>query len=1389
MRRFLALLSLGCGSLHAINIENYSPAKNNLFASGFLSDDPIRNANPQFVGAGYDWSAIGWITDAQSGRVTSFSLITPLHTLSATHNPITVLGSNARMVNSDGEVLDINLRGTSNSPVNGGDLNFAPLSRAVTSSEGIVPLRVLDISTSNYVGQNVFVVGSDEQSAGTQVATSRVQTASSALAGLATTSQSSSLSFQGWEGGDSGSPALIPYEGKLTMAGTAWYAAGISSLLPGTTYNPVNQINSYLFWTGYALKWTIYDNPADAANTANVWTGNGGSGAIGDAANWQYSSSISNRPVVFDSSSSAQAAVQLPTNASLRGILFRNSAGSDGFSFSGTGTLTLGATGIRNEASGTQIFDVPIQLGGSQNWEAENGNLEFNGRINTAGYLLAIGGARDTTIRGVISGSGGLAKDGAGTLTLTAANTYTGPTFLHDGTLRLEGSGNLPSTALMFIAGNPAVLDLNGRNQTLGEVSSSFGGKGRILLGGATLTVNASGDGSTSYLGSIEGAGSVIKSGAGVWTLSGTNSYSGATRLNAGVLRLASTEALPFQSNLIFNGGVLELGSEDFTRALGTGAGQVQFTGFGGFSAHGGTRIVNLGGNGATVTWGNGGFVPTNTAFRLSSTTSNGTVEFRNHINLAGGWQTFSVANGSAAIDGRITGIISNGGLIKSNGGILELTATNTYSGPTQIWEGAILATAIGALGTGNLQFSNSGGILILGAEDFTRSLGTGAGQVQFTSAGGFAAYGANRVVNLGNNGSIVTWGQGGFVPSGQSFLLSAEGAATATVEFRNAIDLAGASRTFQVANGSAAVDAVLSGSISNGGVIKSGEGTLRFSAVNTYTGQTQINAGTLIASDTTLGSGNLILNGGVLAAEGGAFSRSLGSGAGQVQFAGSGGFAAFGTNLRVNLGGNGATVIWGSGGFVPTGSSLDLSSASADATVTFVNPIDFSGTSRTINVNDGRAAVDARLEGIVSNGGLTKTGAGTLEFVAANNYSGATRIADGALRISSATALSGSSNLVLAGGVIELAAGNFSRSLGIGANQVQFASSGGFSAVGADRAVNLGGAKSAVTWDGAARFLSYNQKLILSSESANATVDFQNPIVLGTSSIGQRTIEVRNGSAAIDGKISGTISSPGAGIGIQKVGAGTLELSAVNSYAGITTVSEGTLIVSGGLSSTSRIEIEKNGTFLYSGAAGLSRQVLVEGGSFIYNSSALFSGSLKFESGYLGGNGNLGGTSVNVSSGLTISPGASAGTLRTGSQEWGNGGVYLWEIASLSGTAGTSTGWDLLSIQGSLTISADTGAFAIRLSSFGELAGWDPSVSQSWVIATSTGQIQGFNPGLVTVDSAGFSAHNNLAGGSFAVGQNGQSIQLVFIAVPEPSTTALLSFAFVALLKRKRRR
>lgn len=1385
--------------LSAIDITNYSPEVNNLYSSGFSTAAPIRNSSPLFTGAGYDWTGLGWISNAPSGRITHVTMISPLHTLSARHASVTLLGSNVRLVNNAGTVLNIALEGTSYNPVSGSvanDLNIAALSRAVRTSEGITPLSILDVSSGNYVNQPLFLVGSDGPTTGTMVATSAVRSQSTSSWGVSMNALNAAYSFEFWESGDSGSPALIPYAGQLTVAGTAWYPTSFASVTSATNYTPAAGINTLLADTGYALKWTVYDNPGDAANTANVWNGSGG-GDLKSMANWLYpTSTIVDRPVVFDSAqANVHTVLSLDSSLSLRGILFRNTTATDGFSFQGAGVLSVGMSGITNDSGSLQSFGVDMTLAGAQNWEARRGDLVFTGNINNNGHLLSVGGERDTVIFGVISGAGGLAKDDPGTLVLKGANTYTGTTFLHEGTLRLEEGGSLGSGGVAFIAGNEAILDLNGRNQTVSGIASSYGGTGRILLGGATLTVNSTASGR--FYGSIEGAGNLIKTGSGLWELGGENTHSGNVQLNGGVMRLLSGDALSEVANLAFNGGILEVGSGDFTRSLGTGPGQVQFAGVGvgGFSAYGGDRIVNLGGEGATVAWGVNGFVPDGTGFRLSSQTSDSTVDFQNPINLGGAYRGIVVNNGSAGIDARLTGTISNGSLVKHGAGVLELTANNTYSGQTQIYEGGLLITSENALGTGNLVFvGTGGGVLVLGESDFTRELGNGNNLVRFVTGGGFAAYGADRIVNLGGGGAEVTWGLNNFVPDGNLLVLSSTPISTAMVDFQNSINLNGGDRTFQIGDGTSHIDSRLSGVLSNGGIIKTGPGTLELTAVNTYAGQTFINGGTLLESGVSgLGTGNLRLaNGGVFMTGTGDFIRALGTGPGEVQFTGSGGFAAYGVDRIVNLGGAGAGVVWGEGGFVPSGNALYLGATSSDATVNFVNPVNLTGGTRVVWVNRGTADVDARMSGVITNGALTKGGVGVLELATENLYSGVTSISGGVLLISHASALPSASPLVLSGGgVLGLGIGDFMRSLGTGAGQIRFAAEGGgFSAYGADRIVNLGGSKATVTWGVANTGIT--GRLVLSSPTSNATVEWQNPINLGTEALGVRTIEVHNGSAEVDAKMTGVIYTGGVGWGIRKTGNGTLEFAAATSYTGETQVTAGTLIVGTDASMTGSkfVSIEKGATFNYrSSLVALGRPVYLNGGTFLYNSSNPFTGAFTFDSGIVGGSGNLGTTALSIGEGMAVSPGNSTGTLRTGSQTWNNAGAYIWELNDLSGQSGQEIGWDLLLIQGNLTILA--GEFKLDLQTPGSLPGWNPLQEHQWTIATVSGIIAGFSEEKISIETSEFARFNDLAGGRFSVVQSGKNLELLFIPVPEPSVSLLAGsgiLIFFGLLKSRRR-
>jgi len=150
-----------------------------------------------------------------------------------------------------------------------------------------------------------------------------------------------------------------------------------------------------------------------------------------------------------------------------------------------------------------------------------------------------------------------------------------------------------------------------------------------------------------------------------------------------------------------------------------------------------------------------------------------------------------------------------------------------------------------------------------------------------------------------------------------------------------------------------------------------------------------------------------------------GDFTRSVGGGVGQVQFAAGGGFSAYGKDRAVNLGGSTATINW-----MVDGKPFILSSAHANAMLIFENPISISSRTREVRVQNGSAAIDARLSGRISGtlaAGLSKTGMGTLELTGKQDYRGNCSVIGGGLRLGADDVFAGGTNaLVLSGATLD---------------------------------------------------------------------------------------------------------------------------------------------------------------------------------------------------------------------------------------------------------------------------------------------------------------------------------------------------------------------------------
>ena len=220
----------------------------------------------------------------------------------------------------------------------------------------------------------------------------------------------------------------------------------------------------------------------------------------------------------------------------------------------------------------------------------------------------------------------------------------------------------------------------------------------------------------------------------------------------------------------------------------------------------------------------------------------------------------------------------------------------------------------------------------------------------------------------------------------------------------------------------------------------------------------------------------------------------------------------------------------------------------------------------------------------------------------------------------------------------------------------------------------------------------------------------------------------------------------------VTKSGTGTTVFDHANTYAGVTRIQDGTLKVTnaaGSATGVSTIEIDFLGTLTGDGVVDGS--VLVEG---------------------------------------TISPGDGIGQLGTGSQIWGENGTYLWEIAD---AVGGGLEWDSLMMNGDLSFSSlEDHPFTLALTTLtvggaaGLLANFDDTLNYAWTIASVTGEIFDWMAGQIVIDASGF---ENDYTGTFHLVRDGRDLNLLYNAIPEPSTWFLLGLSSAVLLWLPRRR
>ena len=776
--------------------------------------------------------------------------------------------------------------------------------------------------------------------------------------------------------------------------------------------------------------------------------------------------------------------------------------------------------------------------------------------------------------------------------------------------------------------------DASGGPFTISSSGSSMQGVGHTI--GAPVVLNGPAyiyvySGHLLMSGALSGSGSLQTFAGGRLFLTGSNTYTGGTTIQAsGVVEARDGVGLSAASNLklMMGGGVLQLlGPSTFTRSLGTGGGQFQWTG-GALSARGGKVLVNLGGNAAPIVWGTPYFAPSllylgkYDAYDYYDYRGQGAwdseIEFLNPIDLGGTSRLFCVADNPATSGDFATfsGALSNGGIVKSENGVLVLRAPNTYAGTTDIQAGVLRATdGVGLPAASNL-YLNGGVWESDGPSTMLRSLGTGSGQMRWQS-GTFGAHGGKLTVNFGGAAAPLVWGAGGLPaapvwgsPTGDS-----------EMEVVNPIDLNAQTATLTVNGNPASADdfVTFSGVLSNGSITKTGSGTVALTGANTYAGTTTIAGGALRVTD-GIGlpaASNLCFTGeGVIESQGATtFTRSIGPGAGQMQWSGNGGFSAHGGKMTVVIGGAAAPtpLTYKSGGFLTSGETLRFGSSSADNETEFKNAIDLAGQKMTVGVSDNPAtrADFATLSGILSNGFLRKTGPGRLELTGANTYTGATTIDDGTLYAIEGVGLPATSNLAFGWGwrpaPIFESHGLFIRSRGTAAGQVSWSfSNGGFAARGGKLTVAIGGTASPTllvgTWaviDGVIDPTEpsfWECRVTFGSPTADSEVELMNSVDLANYDkpiIVNDNPSTGSDFATFSGRLSGNPT------GLTKDGLGTLRLTGANNYRGPTKVLAGALQAADGVGLPIVSNLVLAGGVLESrGAATFTRGLATSGNS-----------------------------------------------------------------------------------------------------------------------------------------------------------------------------------------------
>ena len=742
--------------------------------------------------------------------------------------------------------------------------------------------------------------------------------------------------------------------------------------------------------------------PQSARAAIVYWDNNGTNPGFGSAGGTWATPTVSQWSATTDGTGTPSASL--------------TTTGSDALNF-GNGATGLGAGTIT--VSGTQSASTLTFASGS-------GNVALSGGTISGLSFITVNGSATATISSDINGAN-INKNGTGTLTLSGAKTYSGIFRLDTGTLILDETGTWGTGTLNFYASNNPTLQTTASSTKIlsnriyiGSTNANISGAqsfeftglvnnrgansvlfnditgvGKSLTFSNTLGLSngasggiftLSGSGTTNITGAIVnsmddagtpsgpgGTNQLIISPIGTVTLSGANTYGGATTIRGGgttVLNYGASDTSKLSDTTALTLGGTTFGGGTLTLKGATGS-HVETVSATTLSAGGTflTRDVNGGANTLklrmnVITRAAGGTISFGDATLADTDTNNFGASGVNAI--LGGWATlgndWAVSANTGAADTAVTALASYTTFVNNVG---SSTANYLLNGGDALG---------GATAIGSLKITNSSN---------SQTLNLGNNNLTVTSASATALGG---IMYAGGTGSenLYTIGNGG----GTGRIVSS----TANQEL-----------IFAVQTGTLSVSAFVGLSGASSSVTKSGGGAMEISSNNDFTGAVRVNQGVLRlahanATGTTAG-GIVVQNGAALE-----LANGVAVGAEALTITGTG--ISSGGALRnvasstasyagaITIGLNGARINSDSSG------ALTLSGG----IVTAVN--------RNVTIG-GAGNTTVQTVAISGAGNLIKADAGTATLTFANTYTGATNVTGGTLLVNGSGSISGSASTV----------------------------------------------------------------------------------------------------------------------------------------------------------------------------------------------------------------------------------------------------------------------------------------------------------------------------------------------------------------------------------------